>query len=77
MGVCALRLRMNTIMPHGAPSYRAVAGAADVAPAAYIERGGYRTRAPNGSSDSFAILNDCRPKGMPMMVMQLNTPASR
>lgn len=34
----------------------------------------YRTVAPNGSSESDAILNACSPKGIPMMVMQNRQP---
>lgn len=33
--------------------------------------------APNGQSASLAILNDCSPNGIPIMVMQLSTPAPR
>ena len=33
--------------------------------------------APNGQSASLAILNDCNPNGIPIMVMQLSTPAPR
>lgn len=35
----------------------------------------YSTFAPKGIRESFAILNDCSPKGMPIMVMQLTAPA--
>lgn len=33
--------------------------------------------APNGQSASLAILNDCSPNGIPIMMMQLSTPAPR
>lgn len=36
----------------------------------------YLTSAPNGISASFAILKNCFPKGIPIIVMQHTTPAN-
>ena len=36
----------------------------------FLLRSNYSMVAPKGMQDSFANLKDCRPKGIPMMVMQ-------